>query len=181
MDAQWLNQQFDKFPDKSKSDLSELLGIQPSGISKMLAGTRQIKAKEYMLMRKFFEQPGHGQSLGLKKTGILSNAGMNDFISQGWTQGAPNQTYNVIEVSDAGMLPDFLPGERVLIDIKSGPDEKSGIFALEENGKTILRIIEKNSPLKLKISALSKDAPAKLLPYGKVRILGRVIAKLNWL
>lgn len=41
-------------PKKTKAQLARLLGLEPPAVSKILAGTRQIKAQEYMKMREFF-------------------------------------------------------------------------------------------------------------------------------
>ncbi len=54
MDSQWLKTQLAYNPSKNKADLAKAIGVQPSGISKILAGTRQIKTHEYIAMRKFF-------------------------------------------------------------------------------------------------------------------------------
>lgn len=183
MDAKWLNDQFSKFPDKSKSELSDLLDTQPSAISKMLAGTRQIKAREYMLMRKFFDMPVSGQSLSRKASSIQSyaNLGAEDSAHQNWTSSSQSPRYQVIEVSDASMVPDFIPGERVLIDATSKINERSGIFAIEDQGRIQIRILEQNSASKIKILSLAKDVPSKIVIAAKLHILGRVVAKLNWL
>lgn len=181
MDAKWLTDQFEKNPAKSKGDLSEILGIQASGISKMLAGTRQIKAREYMLMRKFFGMPGSGDAALRKSDGIQSYSDLRveDPSKQNWT--AKPSAYNVIEVSDSAMVPDFLPGERVLVDASSRPSERPGVFALEDQGKIVIRIAEQLSASKIALSSILKTTERKTVTAGKLKILGRVIAKLNWL
>lgn len=183
MDAKWLNDQFQKNPDRSKGDLSQLLGIQASGISKMLAGTRQIKAREYMLMRKFFDQSVSQQSSFKNKSDIQSYADLaaEDSARQDWSPKSSATSYQIIEVSDASMLPDFLPGERVLIDSTSSLHAKSGIFAIEESGRVFIRIAEVSSPSKIKLSSIAKDSASRIVSANRVKILGRVIAKLNWL
>ena len=55
MDSQWLKTQFKLNPKKSKAALARALALEPPAISKILAGTRQIKAQEYVKMRKFFD------------------------------------------------------------------------------------------------------------------------------
>ncbi|PZP53484.1 MAG: hypothetical protein DI586_11005 [Micavibrio aeruginosavorus] len=181
MDAKWLNDQFDKNPEKSKGDLSDVLGIQASGISKMLAGTRQIKAKEYMLMRKFFDMPGTGDAVIRKSGSIQSSSALRaeDPSRQSWTTQTP--FYDVVEVIDSAMVPDFLPGERVLIDGSGKLEDRPGIFAIKHQGKTMIRIAEKISASSIKLSSISKPSEAETISTIKLKILGRVIAKLNWL
>ncbi len=180
MDDKWLNLQFKNFPDKSKSDLSQLLGIQPSGISKMLAGTRQIKAKEYLLMRKFFDMPGSGAAIEKRKSNIQSyeNLKAADGSIQAWT-GTPSR-YKVVEVTDSNLMPDFLPGERVLIDTSENNALRSGLFAMQDSGRFTIRILE-ISGTKLKISGIAKESNRKTVPASTVQIIGRVVAKLNWI
>lgn len=181
MDAKWLNDQFDKNPTKSKGDLSALLGMQASAISKMLAGTRQIKAREYMLMRKFFDMPT-GDRADRKVAAALSDGILYaaEKSSAPW-QTTNQKSYDVIEVTDTSMIPDFLPGEKVLIDRNIDLDQKSGIFVIEEQDRPSVRILELMPQAKIKITTLSKEQAAKIMPQARVKILGRVIAKLNWL
>ena len=62
MDSQWLKIQLAAHPDKSKAELAKAVGLQASGISKILAGGRQIKANEYIAMRRFFGLPVDGEA-----------------------------------------------------------------------------------------------------------------------
>ncbi len=182
MDSKWLNRQFEIFPAKSKQALAESLGIQASGISKMLAGTRQIKAREYLLMRKFFDMPGDGSGAASRTLNIQSydHLAAEDSATLLWTGKNGSPHYEVVEVSDSGMMPDFLPGERVLIDTRVKNALKPGLFAIEDQGKILIRSLEASGP-KVKISALAKDVESRTVPVAKISIKGRVIAKLNWL
>ena len=181
MDDLWLKQQFKANPDKSKADLALFLGINASGVSKMLNGTRQIKAKEFLVMRKFFGMPVSGTEIEKRKSGIQSYANLRaeDAASQKWA-GPEQQKHQIFEVPDSEMTPDFLPGERVLVDISDRNIERSGIFALEENGRKLIRILEK-SGTKIKISSLAKDATKKTVSDKSIVVIGRVVAKLNWI
>jgi len=75
MDSTWLKTQFKLNPEKNKAGLAKVLGLGAPAISKILAGERQIKAAEYMLMRRYFGLPVDGESAA---QGSSSRAGGHD-------------------------------------------------------------------------------------------------------
>ena len=93
MDSQWLKEQFDCNPDKSKAGLARALNLEPPAISKILNGTRQIKAQEYNLMRQYFGLPIDGENAsGIPdnsyklETLAGGNQGFNESDKSGWSQ-----------------------------------------------------------------------------------------------
>lgn len=60
MDATWLKEQFEKHPERSQRQLATTLGLDPSAVTRMVKGDRQIKVHELPEIRKFFGVPEGG-------------------------------------------------------------------------------------------------------------------------
>ncbi len=200
MDYKWLNTQFRLHPDKVKAELAEFIGLEPPAISKILAGTRQIKASEYHAMRRFFGLPVDGERMtGAKKN---KDAGyviqpLQDrskhqetgswvmpasLLSQG-TRAAP-ENIRVYPISDNTMAPDFQSGEYVLVDVSDVRPAPAGVFILSDHYGHILRyceILPQSRPPKIRIQASGKTYEPYVTSLKGARIVGRVIAKLEWL
>jgi plasmid maintenance system antidote protein VapI len=139
MDSQWLKIQFDLNPDKTKAGLAKAIGLQPPAVSKILKGTRQIKAHEYMRMREYFELSSdtlsrpqkslnnhqaishpnsHAQDGFEEMAGIVSSAEwvLPAGILSKKARGLPEQI-KIFEIHESIMEPDFSSGEKVLVDL----------------------------------------------------------------
>ncbi|MCB9988437.1 MAG: hypothetical protein H6868_03775 [Rhodospirillales bacterium] len=202
MDAQWLKTQFSLNPDKSKAELARVLGLEPPAISKILAGAREIKAREYQLMRRYFNLPVDGEkSTRPQNSYVLSPLSNSRELSdsshtqddKSWiipagvlaarTQAPPEQI-RIFSISENSMAPDFLRGEQVLVDLSDQRPSPPGIFVISDGVSPILRqceLIPQSDPLQVKISAHNKQYEPYVLPLEKSAIIGRVIAKLQWL
>jgi transcriptional regulator with XRE-family HTH domain len=193
MDAQWLQTQFSLNPDKSKAGLAEAMGLEPPAISKILKGTRQIKAQEYILMRGYFGLPndGHAAIASAPAYTLPSNAvpmfADGDtppgewMMPEDFASTASPEKMRVFQVRDQFMEPEFKQGERVLVD--TADKTPPGVFVLSDGYSTMLRHCEataKSNPVKIKISA-RKNFQTQTLQDGEFLILGRVIARLNML
>ena len=84
MDSQWLNRQFELYPTKTKARLADVLGLEPPAVSKILKGMRQIKAKEYALMRQYF-------GLSLEDDTVVNRVTLSDSLAQSIKLGAKLQ------------------------------------------------------------------------------------------
>ena len=132
MDSQWLKTQFQLHPDKSRADLARALDLDPPAISKILAGGRQIKAHEYIAMRRFFGLPVDGDravSGGYRLSPFAHDRGLSDRTAtsdqDAWimpaklleskTQAPPDKI-RIFTVQDSSMEPDFMTGAQVLVD-----------------------------------------------------------------
>lgn len=62
MDKEWVQDQFRRQPEKSQSGLARALGIDPSGVTRLLKGDRQIKAFEVPKIRAYFGLPESGSA-----------------------------------------------------------------------------------------------------------------------
>jgi transcriptional regulator with XRE-family HTH domain len=202
MDKDWLEMQFRINPGQSKADLARVLNLDPPAISKILAGTRQIKASEYVAMRRFFGMPKeastpHQASAGASYTlkplehGLREQTEAQDedswimpaHLIRSRTQAPPEQI-KVFAVNENTMMPDFVPGEQVLVDMSDCKPSPPGVFVLSDGMGHILRqcaLVPGSNPLEIKISTRSKQFEDYILPVRDARMIGRVIAKLEWL
>ncbi len=197
MDSQWLKTQFDLHPDKSRADLARALDLDPPAISKILAGGRQIKAHEYIAMRKFFGLPTDGERavsgssyrLQTLPTGMSEKDRADD--QDAWIMpasllesrtDAPPEKIRIFTIRDNSMEPDFMVGAQVLVDLSDVTPSPPGVFILSDGLGHVLRqcdIIPGEIPLQ--VSVLAKNGTAFRLPLTKAAIVGRVIARLDWL
>lgn len=206
MDSQWLKAQFQCNPGKTKAGLASALGLEPPAISKILSGDRQIKAKEYNLMRQYFGLPVDGQGalennrLEKKQThapewpaqeqALKEDA---DFvpaarwsiptdISKQYKDGSPGQI-QLLQVHENVMEPDFKRGENVLLDLSDVMPSPPGVFAVSDGFGLMIRhceLLPDSEHSAVKISAKSKGFQTQTLALDDFKIIGRVIAKLHW-
>ena len=177
MDSQWLQQQFSYYPDKSKSALARALNLESPAVSKILNGSRQIKAHEYLTMRKFFGLPVDGErsvqvksnqnEMELSPLTYSHGASERDSteFTQNWTLPADilrsqtNATPDQIKVfknNESVMTPDFKKGEYVLVDLSIKTPTPAGAFIISDGFGYMIRdcrYIPLSSPPRITISA----------------------------
>lgn len=215
MDSQWLKTQFQHNPNRTKAALAKALGLEPSAISKILKGTRQIKAQEYIIMRRFFglSDQTTGAALPPKvspdRQAQLSDSAAQHVAAKHWVpphpgpvsgavsgaasgagagaknrKKAPSGDLKIIVVSDNLMEPDLVRGEHVLIDAKDTDAGHVGLFAVSDGFTEMIRLCEHVKGAEnreIRISANIPNFHPQILSLQDFSILGRVIAKVNWL
>lgn len=197
MDATWLKTQFELNPAKTRADLARALALDPPAISKILAGTRQIKAHEYVAMRRFFDLPTDGHKAATRGSYQLQTlqAGLSEQeVSEdqdAWIMPArlleskttaPPEKIRIFTVRDNSMEPDFAVGTQVLVDLSDNMPSPPGVFVMSDGVGPVLRqcdIVPGEKPLMVNIS--SRSGVSFRLPVENVHITGRVIARLEWL
>ncbi len=202
MDTEWLKTQFKLNPDKTKAGLARALGLEPPAVSKIISGRRQIKAHEYVAMRKFFGMPtdgaraaqadmGRSYVIGTLDTGMQEKAPQGE--DDAWVMPAhlfenrtkaPPEKIRIFTVHGDAMLPDFKAGEQVLVDLSDVKPAPAGEFVVSDGMSHIIRQCEyvpHSDPPEIRLSALNKKYEAYNVPLEKAAIIGRVIAKLQWL
>ena len=198
MDRDWLKVQFDAHPEKTKAELAKALGLEASAISKILAGTRHIKASEYMAMRTFFGMPNDGErsaSLGgdsylLEPLGFSEKE--NDIKQGSWvmpaslfesrTKATPDQI-KIFDVREDAMAPDFQKGEKVLVDLSDRSPTPAGVFIVSDGIGHMIRqcaYVPHSDPAEVRFTAANSKYEPFNTPLTKAAIIGRVIAKLQW-
>lgn len=208
MDKVWLHKQFESNPDKTKAQLARFLGLEPPAISKILSGGRQIKAHEYVRMREFFGVPersglGDGPRYDmpqdsfvispLKAEGLAEPKPFQGQTEDSWvmpaslmaqkTKASPEQI-KIFSVEESAMNPDFISGEKVLVDLSDTKPSPAGVFILSDGLGHIIRrceYIAHSKPALIKISASSPQYETYERPLDEAGLIGRVIAKLQWL
>lgn len=206
MDSEWLKTQFRLHPDRKQAELAEALGVGAPAVSKMLAGARQIRASEYVLMRRFFGMPVDGESAatgsGRNNSGragryVLEPLGMKEKNSpaaeddawvipgsllKGRTAASPDQI-RIFTVQESAMAPDFTPGEQVLVDLSDQKPSPAGVFILSDGMGHIIRRCEyvpHSQPPQVRLSTASGKFETHTLFLKDAGLVGRVIAKLSW-
>lgn len=211
MDAEWLKEQFRQSPEKTRAGLASALGLGAPAVSKMLAGTRQIKAAEYIRMRRFFGLPVDGER-AVRSGSRNKAAGRSHYVLEPIRAGAkamrdggsedddgawmipagilkghtrtPPEKIRIFAVPDNAMAPDFSAGERVLIDLSDAQPSPPGMFLVSDGMTQMLRHCEyvaHSKPPSVTISTVSGRSKPYTTPVAKAGITGRVIARLEWL
>ena len=201
MDRQWLQAQFKLHPNKKKADLAQLLGLEAPAISKILAGTRDIKAREYIEMRSFFGLPNDGaKSLERRGHTIQSYVSQNQNLQDryhvqenSWiipSQHLPDRieknsdNLRIFKIEDDAMTPDFKKGTFVLLDTSQKMPSPPGVFLISDGVGEIVRrcaLAAQSNPPQLKISPSNTDYESEIISFKENIILGRVVAKLEWI
>ncbi len=199
MDDEWLKTQFLLNPDKSKADLATALRLDPPAISKILAGKRQIKAQEYMSMRRYFGLPVDGErAVGMHSYHLkpLASGLQEQAVDQddaAWVMPAslfetrtkaPPEQIRIFAIQESAMAPDFMPGEQVLVDLSDRQPSPPGVFIVSDGLGHIIRqceYVSHSEPPEIKLSANNRKYDPYTLLLEKADIIGRVIAKLEWL
>lgn len=199
MDSEWLKLQFKLNPTKTKSGLAESLGLEPPAISKILNGNRQIKAAEYAIMRRYFSLPVDGESATapsknsylikpLDKAGLEDNENTSDWVLPAsllseHTESPPEQV-KIYQIQERIMEPDFKHGEHVLVDKSQTEPSPPGVFIVSDGFGYLIRhceFIPSSKPPQIKVSAKDTNFQSQILELEEFNVIGRVIAKLQWI
>lgn len=199
MDDQWLRMQFRLNPDRTKADLAKALGLGAPAVSKILAGGRRIRADEYAIMRRFFGLPVDGEkAAGVRKDAyVISPLQVGDRSVRNdpgeWVMpadlirartDAPPEKIRIFSVKENSMSPDFMPGEQVLVDLSDTGPSPSGVFVISDGMGHIIRQCEyvpRSSPPAVRLTARNPRFDPRVMPLKQAGLMGRVIAKLEWL
>lgn len=200
MDAQWLKAQFELYPEKTKAGLARALSLEAPAISKILNNNRQIKASEYIEMRRFFGYPVESDANSQSRSDMVKLSPLKGLNEKEHTQSVdpwvmPNSLLSkktqaspdkikVFEISDSTMSPDFAREEQVLVDISDQKPSPPGVFVLSDGLSQIVRrceIVPQSNPMQIRVSASNKNYEPYLINADQADIMGRVIAKLEWL
>ena len=203
MDYQWLQTQFEHNPNKSKAGLAKALGLEPPAISKILKGNRQIKAHEYVTMRRYFGLPVDGENAIASQSVLkpLSSEDQSAFLSdnadpdsgQNWVipeevlsqhTKASAENIKIFTIKEGNMEPDFKKGEPVLVDLSNNFPSPPGVYIISDGYSYLARqceIVPGSKPPEIKISARDESFNPQVILLEDCQIVGRVIAKLQWL
>ncbi len=202
MNAEWLKEQFDLNPEKSKSGLARAIGLDAPAISKILAGARQIKAHEYLSMRQYFGlSTEHLQETTSNQnqyvlTPLKQDNGFNEKTvpdNAEWTipqniikhkTNAHPSYLKTFTVEENTMEPDFKDGDVAIVDLTDKKPTPPGVFVVSDGFGYMLRqceYIANSKPAKIKISANNKNFHPQILKESEFMVIGRIIGKVQWL
>lgn len=207
MDSHWLNTQFKINPEKSKADLARSLGLDPPAISKILSGTRQIKAQEYLKMRAFFGMGGgdaflqntlqmHNNVLPVSSRNNVAHMAENNASQTDWEiPRALNRNIRasvrddfplyiaLFRISDDMMSPDFLLDECVLVDKGDKIIKSPGAYIISDGYGFMARycapMINENGESDIVVSACNQYFEPQTLTGEDIIIMGRIIGKMQ--
>ena len=203
MDSQWLKTHFDLNPQKTKAGLAKALGLEPPAVSKILKGSRQIKAHEYATMRRYFELPVDGENsmTSDKNSVVLKTLTAHQHMEEhgdntqnsSWvipanilgqhTQASP-ENIKIFKVEESLMEPDFKRGEHVVVDLSGQTPSPPGVFIVSDGFGYLIRqceILPGQRPFMVMVSARDQAFTPQKLKLSEFKVIGRVIAKLQWL
>ena len=97
---------------------------------------------------------------------------------------APPEKIKIFSVHEKAMAPEFSEGEQVLVDLSDTDPKNPGFFVVHDGFAHIIRhcaYIPHSKPARVRMTAQSAKIPPFEAPAAKARLIGRVIAKLQWL
>lgn len=96
---------------------------------------------------------------------------------------APEDRIKIIMVLGDSMVPDFLPGERIMVNLDDCIPSPPGVFAIWDGfGEVIKRaeMIPYSDPPMIRLISANREYEVRELPYDQVVINGRVLGKWKW-
>ncbi|MCK6418595.1 MAG: helix-turn-helix transcriptional regulator [Alphaproteobacteria bacterium] len=199
MDSSWLKTQFELNPKRNKADLAKALGLEPPAISKILKGTRQIKAQEYLIMRSFFGLPVDGHASLQPRMTVTDTENPRTLreaekstpfmawqippdVQKAQRTVEPGRRTQIYTIRETTMVPDFKPGERVLVDLDDVIPTRRGPFLISDGQNFMVRecaLVVNSNPVEISVAAKAKNFLPQTLLLSDVNIIGRVMAKLQ--
>lgn len=103
-------------------------------------------------------------------------------LLRGQTTATPNHI-KIITVYGDSMVPDFAPGERLMVDTQDRSPSPPGIFVVWDGFGLVVKRVEMvpySDPPKVRLISRNKEYSTLELPAEEVHINGRVIGKWLW-
>ena len=178
MDYKWLQKQFEQFPTKNKVGLARALNMGMPAVSKMLNNTRQIKAREYIIMQRYF---------GLTDAAATSLQGLqdyNDHIGVDWDmpddigQPKPARFRPYVIAQDTGSVR-FCKGETLLLDPDRALSDIEEPFIMRLDGNDIMGMCKVDDKNIVHISPFGGRHNTISAPHNETEILGYIHSKME--
>lgn len=96
---------------------------------------------------------------------------------------APMQSLRIISVYGDSMAPDFMPGERVLVDTDDKRPSPAGVFVLWDGFGLVIKRVEMvpySDPPTARLISRNSQYGTYERPAADIKINGRVIGKWQW-
>jgi len=94
-----------------------------------------------------------------------------------------SQSLRIVTVHGDSMIPDFAPGERVMVDVTDRMPSPPGVFVVWDGFGLVLKRLEMvpySEPARMRVVSTNASYEARELPAERVQVSGRVIGKWNW-
>ena len=203
MDNRWLTQLFKDHPDKSQSNLARFLRLDPSIITRMVKGTRGIKGAEVPKINQFFgeisgkpQTKESGAFVQIDELGVNAAGGHGAIVDDGdhdvvatWRIGkeficevSGHANLKIIRVIVESMVPNLLPGDRVIVDTEARIPSPPGMFAIWDGMGLMIKNVElipNSKPPKIRLTSYNTIFGAYEMKLDECIIQGRIIAKMQ--
>lgn len=96
---------------------------------------------------------------------------------------APQDRIKIITVIGDSMAPDFLPGERIMVNLDDCIPSPPGVFAIWDGFGEIIKRAEMlpySDPPVIRLISANREYEPRELPFDQVVINGRVLGKWKW-
>jgi len=185
MDAIWLQKQFDKNPNLNKAGLARAIGLSPSAISKMLSGMRQIKAQEYINMRRYFGLPAEESFETPQPAHLHETPAEGDLewelpeqASNHFPKPLPAKVRPYLVSYDTGSVR-FCRGDALILDTQQDVVETELPFVVVLEGREILALCRLDSQGLIHVRPLGGRMPEQRCQNGELEILGYIYGKME--
>lgn len=94
-----------------------------------------------------------------------------------------SQALRIVTVHGDSMIPDFTPGERVMVDVTDRMPSPPGVFVVWDGFGLVLKRLEMvpySEPARMRVVSTNASYEPRELPAERVRVSGRVIGKWHW-
>lgn len=141
---------------------------------------------------------GQGEAMTVKELDVRASAGPGAFddmteqvvgewrlpkVVLGAHTTARAERIRVITVYGTSMVPDFSPGDRVMVDTEDRMPSPSGAFVIWDGVGNIIKLVEVvpySDPPRVQLISRDPALPVREFPLEQVVIQGRVFGKLAW-
>lgn len=208
MQLDWIETGLKK-PGKSQRGLAKVLHIDPSNVSRLLSGERQLKAAEISKIEQYLGEEAPAElaravlplirptrRLSLTEVGVKAAGGGGAVVEREeivshweipelWIRNitdAGERDLHVITVEGNSMEPELRPGDKIIVDSSRKSPTPPGIFVLYDGIGTVVKQLEhipKTNPPRVEIKSANKDYRADEATADEINIIGRVIGVIR--
>ncbi len=92
-------------------------------------------------------------------------------------------TVKIIQVIGDSMLPDFLPGQRIFVDVSDRMPSPPGVFVVWDGFGLVIKrcqMIPHSEPPRVRLMSSNPAYPSYELSLDEAHVNGRVVGKLQW-
>lgn len=163
----------------------ELVGVVPAAIADFKPSSERPKPNGTTPISELDVRAQGGAGFNHEPNGpepVVAEWRMSTVMLRGQTTAVPEQI-KIITVYGDSMVPDFLPGERVLVDLSDQIPSPPGVFVVWDGFGLVIKRLEMvpySDPPMVKLKSANEAYDAYERPLSDVVVNGRVIGKWKW-